>query len=70
MSWSRIIVNRRRLLALCLGAGVLINVLGACGYRPLYASGARGGVASDLAAVKIGLIPNRAGRQLRWTLFA
>ncbi len=65
MSWFRTNINRRRVAALCLGAGVLISVLGGCGYRPLYASGAGGGVASELAAIKIGLIPNRTGQQLR-----
>lgn len=65
MWWSRTLASRRRVLALCLGAGVLASALGGCGYRPLYASGARGGVAGDLAAVKIGLIPNRTGQQLR-----
>ncbi len=65
MSWSRQGIDRRRVLTLGLGAGVLMGVLGGCGYRPLYAGGARGGVAGDLAAVKIGLIPNRTGQQLR-----
>lgn len=65
MSWSRKVVNRRRALTLCLGAGVLISTLGGCGYRPLYASGAGGDIGGGLAAVKIGLIPNRTGQQLR-----
>lgn len=65
MSWSEKFTGRRRVLALCLGASVLLGVLGGCGYRPLYASGARGSVADDLAAIKIGLIPNRTGQQLR-----
>ncbi|MHA1536464.1 MAG: LPS assembly lipoprotein LptE [Alphaproteobacteria bacterium] len=65
MSWSRNIANRRRALALCLSAGVLLGLLGGCGYRPLYASGGDSGVADELAAVKIGLIPNRTGQQLR-----
>jgi LPS-assembly lipoprotein len=65
MSWSRTAVDRRRVLTLGLGAGVLLGVLGGCGYRPLYASSARGGVAGDMAAVKIGLIPNRTGQQVR-----
>ncbi len=65
MSWSRTFASRRRVLALALGAGVLVSALGGCGYRPLYASGAQGNVAGDLAAVKIGLIANRTGQQLR-----
>lgn len=65
MSWSRTLARRRRVLALCLGAGILAGVLGGCGYRPLYGGGAQGGVVGDLAAVKIGLIPNRTGQYLR-----
>lgn len=65
MSWSRTFAGRRRILALVLGAGILAGTLGGCGYRPLYASGARGGVADDLAMIKIALIPNRTGQQLR-----
>ena len=65
MSWSRKRATRRQLLALCLGVSVLAGALGGCGYRPLYASGEKGSVGGDLAAVKIGLIPNRTGQQLR-----
>jgi LPS-assembly lipoprotein len=50
-------------------------VLAGCGFRPIYADrpaepGARGGVAADLAATQVALIPDRAGQLLRDALNA
>lgn len=68
-SWSR-----RRLLAALRGLGGLGiggGALGACGFEPLHAPGgsrssaARGAAASELAAVRVGIIPDRNGQLLR-----
>jgi LPS-assembly lipoprotein len=62
--------GRRRLLGL--GAGVLAGaVLNGCGFRPLYmptASGKPGVAQRELAAVNVGLIPERPGQLLRQAL--
>jgi len=42
--------------AVALGSG--------CGFRPLYGSKSLGAVDSELAHVKIGIVPNRVGQQL------
>jgi len=61
--------SRRRWLA---GAGLL--ALGGCGFRPLYAPDRPGGsvtdsrTAAELAAVRVGLIPERNGQLLRRAL--
>jgi len=44
---------------------MLIVALAGCGFQPLYGRKAEGGAAEDLAAVKIALIEDRAGQQLR-----
>lgn len=54
MSWFRATA-----LAACLA------ILGGCGFQPLYGQRDRGSVAAELAAVKIKLIENRIGQQLR-----
>lgn len=54
MSWFRATA-----LAACLA------ILGGCGFQPLYGQRDRGSVAAELAAVKIKLIENRVGQQLR-----
>lgn len=60
------VLNRRALVSLGLAA-----LLPGCGFEPLYASGA-GGTPSvaqtDLAAISIGLIPERQGQLLRQAL--
>jgi LPS-assembly lipoprotein len=61
-------VGRRGLLAL---AGV--GTLAGCGFHPLYApnaAGAVGGTQKDLAAIAVGIIPNRNGQELRQALQA
>lgn len=61
--------TRRRLLG---GFGLL--ALGGCGFRPLYAPDAGGSgvtdsrMAAELAAVRVGLIPERNGQLLRRAL--
>lgn len=66
-SWSR-----RRLLARGT-AGLGLLALAGCGFRPLYApggasSGEEASVAQELAAVRVGLIPERFGQLLRRSL--
>lgn len=59
-------MHRRALLA-----GAL--ALGGCGFRPLYApagSGAPGPVASEMAGIRVGPIPERQGMLLRQALQA
>ena len=51
---------RRAALAL-----MLLPLLGSCGLRPVYAGGARGPVASSLAAITVAPIPERAGWLMR-----
>ena len=46
-------------------AMVLATTLAGCGFRPLYAVGPGGGVASDIGTVRIAPIPNRVGQILR-----
>jgi LPS-assembly lipoprotein len=62
--------GRRRLLGL--GAGVLASAaLNGCGFRPLYmptASGKPGVAQRELAAIDVGLIPERPGQLLRQAL--
>ena len=59
MSWSS---NRRTFLAAASGAAVAL--VSGCGFRPLYGAKSLGAVDSELAQVKIGIIPNRVGQQL------
>lgn len=55
-------------------AGLLgaLGLLGGCGFRPIYAEGvpaaAGGDIASDLAATRVALIPDRQGQMLREAL--
>ncbi len=63
---NRLAISRRALLPLGLAA-----LLPGCGFRPLYApaSGGRPSVAQQgLAAIDIGLIPDRSGQLLRQAL--
>jgi LPS-assembly lipoprotein len=46
-------------------AALIVPLLGGCGLRPLYAGGARGPVASSLAAISVAPIPERAGWLMR-----
>lgn len=60
------VLNRRALVSLGLAA-----LLPGCGFEPLYASGAGGkpSVAqADLAAISVGIIPDRQGQLLRQAL--
>lgn len=59
--------SRRAALAAALA------LAGGCGFRPVYAdrsggAGAAGGVAEDLAAIRVALIPERQGQLLRAAL--
>jgi LPS-assembly lipoprotein len=65
MSWSE--MKRRDALRGLMGVAAMIAgaPLVGCGYRPLYATSTRGGVSTEMAAVKIGLIPDRIGQRLR-----
>ena len=59
MSWCK---NRRYFLSAVFGtAGLLVA---GCGFRPLYGAKSMGAVDTQLAQVKIGIIPNRVGQQL------
>ena len=59
MSWCN---NRRYFLSAAVGAAGLL-VFG-CGFRPLYGAKSMGAVDTQLAQVKIGIIPDRVGQQL------
>lgn len=59
MSWSR---NRRFFLIAASSAAV--SLVSGCGFRPLYGAKSLGAVDSELAKVKIGIIPDRVGQQL------
>lgn len=59
MSWCN---NRRYFLSAVFGAaGLLVS---GCGFRPLYGAKSMGAVDTQLAQVKIGIIPDRVGQQL------
>ena len=58
MSWPR------RRVGLAAGTLLLALAVSACGFRPLYGT-ANGGAAPELAAIEVGIIPDRAGQQLR-----
>lgn len=59
MSWCN---NRRYFLSAAVGAaGLLVS---GCGFRPLYGAKSMGAVDTQLAQVKIGIIPDRVGQQL------
>lgn len=45
-------------------AGAAVALLSGCGFRPLYGAKSLGAVDSELARIKIGIIPNRTGQQL------
>ena len=63
--WSISLSERRRLL----GTGGLLLLLGGCGFRPVNGVnrgiGAEPGLAEELAAVQVALIPERFGQLLR-----
>ena len=59
MSWSR---DRRDFIAAASSAALVL--VSGCGFRPLYGSKSLGAVDSQLAQVKIGIIPDRVGQQL------
>lgn len=59
MSWSR---DRRGFFAAASGAALLL--VSGCGFRPLYGTKSLGAVDSQLAQVKIGIIPDHVGQQL------
>lgn len=66
-------MSRARSSISCSRRAALLALLGGCGFRPIYADpptepGARGGVASELAATRVALIPERAGQLLRAAL--
>jgi LPS-assembly lipoprotein len=44
---------------------LLIGFLAGCGFKPMYAQTDNGAVANDLAAIKINLIADRRGQELR-----
>jgi LPS-assembly lipoprotein len=55
-------------LAAPLGGAGLLSLAG-CGFQPIYAKGPEGGgVSAELAAVEVGLIPERTGQLLRLAL--
>jgi LPS-assembly lipoprotein len=67
--------SRRALLARLTGAGGVLAALPGCGFRPLYGEGgglapieAAGPIQAELAAVQVGLIPERGGQLLRRAL--
>lgn len=58
-------ISRRTLLRGTATAGLGL-ITAACGYRPMYGGGARNGVvARDLAAVRVGVAPDRVGQVMR-----
>jgi LPS-assembly lipoprotein len=65
-------MRRRRVLALLAGLPLSAS-LGACGFRPMYArltDGAPSPVQRELAAITVGIIPDRPGQVLREALQA
>jgi len=54
--------SRRARAAILAGAGLL---LAACGFQPMYGESRGDATRAELQAVRIGLIPNRAGQELR-----
>jgi LPS-assembly lipoprotein len=66
-------MSRARSSISCSRRAVLLALLGGCGFRPIYADGpagsaGRGSVASELAATRVALIPERMGQLLRAAL--
>ena len=59
MLWSS---SRRNLLAA--GAGAAVLLVSGCGFRPLYGRSSFGEVDTELARVKVAVIPDRVGQQL------
>lgn len=55
----------RRILALCVPLACLSLPLSGCGLQPIYAGGASGYVASELAAIEVPAIPGREGWLVR-----
>lgn len=58
-------IHRRALLR-ALGAASAVLAVAACGYKPMYGGGARNSsVARELAAINVGIVPDRIGQLMR-----
>lgn len=54
-----------KIASMAAGLLLLMPLLSACGFQPLYGDPAAGGVRADLAAVEVGWIEDRIGQQMR-----
>lgn len=63
-------MSRARSSIWCSRRAALLALVGGCGFRPIYADGpaGHGGVAAELAATRVALIPERTGQLLRAAL--